>query len=148
MFVLVVLVQRPPDGGAPGSVELLLDNVGDEKALTLLQTVLSLERNLKETGGLLCSTHGNLLLSTNLLVTVTRASHRVVRVRVILETEGQTPALILYPRPVVPGLAARLGLALLALSYCLVHPQEGLRHHDLLQPAQSVPSLPVQKDRR
>ena len=39
MSVKIVLVQRSPDGGTPGSVELLPDDVGDEEALALRQTV-------------------------------------------------------------------------------------------------------------
>ena len=62
MFVPIVLLQRPPDGGAPGRVELLPEDVGDEEALALRQTVASLERNLEETGELFCSAHGNILL--------------------------------------------------------------------------------------
>ena len=39
MSVKIVLVQRSPDDRTPGSVELLPDDVGDEEALALRQTV-------------------------------------------------------------------------------------------------------------
>ena len=63
VFVPIVLVQRPPDAGAPGRVELLPDDVGDEQALALLQTVGRLERNLGKTGGLFCPAYGNLMIT-------------------------------------------------------------------------------------
>ena len=39
MSVKIVLVQRSPDDGTPGRAELLPDDVGDEEALALRQTV-------------------------------------------------------------------------------------------------------------
>ena len=61
VFVIIVLVQGPPDGGAPGGADLLPDNVGDEQALTLLQTGGRLEGNPGQAVGLSSSAHGNLL---------------------------------------------------------------------------------------
>ena len=62
MSVKIVLVQHLPDGGAPGSAELLPDDVGDEEALALRQTVPSLQGDLEKAGGLLSSTQGNILV--------------------------------------------------------------------------------------
>ena len=62
MSVKIVLVQRSPDDGTPGRVELLPDDVGDEEALALRQTVPGLQGDLEEAGGLLSSTQGNILV--------------------------------------------------------------------------------------
>ena len=62
MSVKIVLVQRPTDGGTPGSAELLPHDVGDEEALALRQTVPGLQGDLEETGGLLSSTQSNILV--------------------------------------------------------------------------------------
>ena len=62
MSVKIVLVQRSPDDGTPGSVELLPEDVGDEEALALRQTVPGLQGDLEEAGGLLSSTQGNILV--------------------------------------------------------------------------------------
>ena len=62
MSVKIVLVQRPTDGGTPGSAELLPHDVGDEEALALRQTVPGLQGDLEETGGVLSSTQSNILV--------------------------------------------------------------------------------------
>ena len=62
MSVKIVLVQRSPDNGTPGSVELLPDDVGDEEALALRQTVPGLQGDLEEAGGLLSSTQSKILV--------------------------------------------------------------------------------------
>lgn len=62
MSVKIVLVQHSPDGGTPGRVELLPDDVGDEEALALRQTVPGLQGDLEEAGGLLSSTQSNILV--------------------------------------------------------------------------------------
>ena len=62
MSVKIVLVQRSPDDGTPGRAELLPDDVGDEEALALRQTVPGLQGDLEEAGGLLSSTQSNILV--------------------------------------------------------------------------------------
>ena len=62
MSVKIILVQRSPDGGTPGSAELLPHDVGDEETLALRQTVPGLQGDLEEAGGLLSSTQGNILV--------------------------------------------------------------------------------------
>ena len=62
MSVKIVLVQRSPDGGTLGRAELLPDDVGDEEALALRQTVPSLQGDLEEAGRLLSSTQSKILV--------------------------------------------------------------------------------------